>query len=99
MQLTVSVLKADIGSPAGHTKPADRVLDAVRATVARAQGTLLIDYLVTYTGDDVAIITTHERGSDDERIHQLAWEAFLAGTAVAQQRGDYAAGQDLLVDA
>ena len=99
MQLTVSVLKADIGSPAGHTKPAERVLEAVRATVGRARGSLLIDSLITYTGDDVAIILTHDRGADDERIHQLAWDAFLEGTAAAQARGDYAAGQDLLVDA
>jgi fructose 1,6-bisphosphate aldolase/phosphatase len=99
MQLTVSVLKADIGSPGGHTKPADRVLEAVRATVERARGPLLIDSLITYTGDDIAIIVTHERGVDDERIHQLAWDAFLEGTSVAQVRGDYGAGQDLLVDA
>ncbi len=99
MKLTVSVLKADIGSPGGHTKPADRVLEAVRATIRRAQGSLLIDHLITYTGDDIAIIMTHDRGINDERIHQLAWSAFQEGTAVAQQRGDYAAGQDLLVDA
>jgi fructose 1,6-bisphosphate aldolase/phosphatase len=99
MQLTLSVLKADIGSPGGHTKPADRVLEAVRATVERQRGSLLIDSLITYTGDDIAIIVTHERGVDDERIHQLAWDAFRQGTSVAQARGDYAAGQDLLVDA
>lgn len=99
MKLTISVLKADIGSPGGHTKPAERVLEAVRATVRRAQGDYLIDHLVTYTGDDIAIIMTHDRGVNDPRIHMLAWSAFQEGTAVAQQRGDYAAGQDLLIDA
>jgi fructose 1,6-bisphosphate aldolase/phosphatase len=99
MQLTVSVLKADIGSPGGHTKPADRVLEAVRSTVGRGQGSLFIDSLITYTGDDIAIILTHDRGANDTQIHQLAWDAFREGTAVAQSRGDYAAGQDLLVDA
>jgi fructose 1,6-bisphosphate aldolase/phosphatase len=99
MKLTVSVLKADIGSPGGHTKPADRVLEAVRATVGRAQGRLLLDHLITYTGDDIAIIMTHDRGVNDTEVHQLAWSAFQEGTAVAQRRGDYAAGQDLLVDA
>jgi fructose 1,6-bisphosphate aldolase/phosphatase len=99
MKLTVSVLKADIGSPGGHTKPAERVLDAVRSTVRRAVGDYVIDHMITYTGDDIAIILTHDRGADDQRIHQLAWSAFLEGTAVAQQRGDYAAGQDLLADA
>jgi fructose 1,6-bisphosphate aldolase/phosphatase len=99
VKLTVSVLKADIGSPGGHTKPAERVLDAVRATIRAAQGTLLIDHMITYTGDDIAITMTHEQGANDTRIHQLAWSAFQEGTAVAQKRGDYAAGQDLLVDA
>jgi fructose 1,6-bisphosphate aldolase/phosphatase len=99
VKLTVSVLKADIGSPGGHTKPADRVFDAVRATVRTGQGSLLIDHMITYTGDDIAIIMTHDRGVNDTRIHQLAWSAFQEGTRVAQQRGDYAAGQDLLVDA
>jgi fructose 1,6-bisphosphate aldolase/phosphatase len=99
VKLTVSILKADIGSPGGHTKPANRVIEAVRATVARARGDYVIDALITYTGDDIAIIMTHDRGVNDERIHQLAWNAFREGTAVAQQRGDYAAGQDLLVDA
>jgi len=99
VKLTLSVLKADIGSPGGHTKPADRVIDAVRATVRHAEGNLLIDHMITYTGDDIAIITTHERGANDTRVHQLAWSAFQEGTRVAQARGDYAAGQDLLVDA
>jgi fructose 1,6-bisphosphate aldolase/phosphatase len=42
---------------------------------------------------------THERGTGDERIHKLAWDAFLAGTEVARQQGLYGAGQDLLSDA
>ncbi|MBI4617498.1 MAG: fructose 1,6-bisphosphatase [Planctomycetes bacterium] len=99
MKLTISVLKADIGSPGGHTKPADKVLDAVRSTVSKARGKEVIDYLITYTGDDIAITMTHERGVNDHKIHQLAWDAFKEGTAVAQRRGDYGAGQDLLVDA
>jgi fructose 1,6-bisphosphate aldolase/phosphatase len=99
MKLTFSVIKADIGSPGGHTKPADRVLQAVRSTVAAAKGRDLVDFLVSHTGDDVAILMTHERGVNDTRIHKLAWSAFQEGTAVAQKRGDYAAGQDLLVDA
>jgi fructose 1,6-bisphosphate aldolase/phosphatase len=99
VKLTVSVIKADIGSPGGHTRPAERVLEAVRGTVAAAPSGTLIDHLITYTGDDIALIMTHNRGPNDRTVHQLAWSAFLEGTAVAQRRGDYAAGQDLLVDA
>jgi fructose 1,6-bisphosphate aldolase/phosphatase len=41
---------------------------------------------------------THARGEGDERIHKLAWDAFLAATAVARAQGLYGAGQDLLKD-
>jgi fructose 1,6-bisphosphate aldolase/phosphatase len=42
---------------------------------------------------------THTRGVSDPAIHELAWEAFQAGTAVAKEQGLYGAGQDLLKDA
>jgi fructose 1,6-bisphosphate aldolase/phosphatase len=42
---------------------------------------------------------THTRGPNNREIHQLAWDAFQAGTRVAQQQGLYGAGQDLLKDA
>lgn len=76
------------------------MLDRVKECVddALRQG-LLIDALVTHTGDDIAITCSHARGENATEVHQFAWDAFKAGTAVAQQRGDYAAGQDLLVDA
>lgn len=100
MRLTLSIFKADIGSPGGHTRPAHAVLGRVKEHVdAAVKSGLLIDALVTYTGDDIAITCSHTHGRDATEVHQMAWEAFVAGTAVAQQRGDYAAGQDLLVDA
>jgi hypothetical protein len=36
MKLTVSVIKADVGSVGGHTKPSARMLDTVRGEVAKA---------------------------------------------------------------
>ncbi len=99
MKLTLSVIKADIGSIGGHIQPSRALLDSVRSQVAQRGEGLLIDHYVGYTGDDVAILMTHERGCGDERIHQLAWDAFLAGTAVAKEQGLYGAGQDLLKEA
>lgn len=52
----------------------------------------------TSTGDDIAILLTHDRGKLDQSIHRLAWEAFLAGTEIAKKQGLYGAGQDLLSD-
>lgn len=49
--------------------------------------------------DDIAILITHTHGVGDGRVHRLAWDAFLEGTAVAKAEGLSGAGQDLLKDA
>ncbi len=100
MKLTLSVIKADVGSIGGHTKPSERMLEAVRSDVrqARSKG-LIIDGFVSHTGDDIAIIMTHTRGTDDTDVHQFAWDSFIGATGIAQETGLYGAGQDLLVDA
>ena len=97
MRVTVSVIKADVGGVGGHTKPSDGLLDAVRNTVESAKD-MLIDYYIGYCGDDVHILMTHTRGTDDSKIHKLAWRAFEEGTRVAKEEGLYGAGQDLLKD-
>jgi fructose 1,6-bisphosphate aldolase/phosphatase len=98
MKVTVSVIKADIGSIGGHIAPSAALLDRVRHHVASQGRELLIDFNVTHTGDDIAILMTHTRGVKDEAIHRLAWDAFVAGTETAKAQGLYGAGQDLLKD-
>jgi fructose 1,6-bisphosphate aldolase/phosphatase len=100
MEITLSILKADVGSVGGHTKPTQRMLDSVRRDAASATGKgLLLDSFVSHTGDDIAILMSHQRGADDVDVHQFAWNAFIKATTIAQQYGLYGAGQDLLVDA
>ncbi len=100
MRLTLSAIKADVGSIGGHTRPTEEMLDKVRSEVQAAiERGLLIDGYVFHVGDDIAIIMSHTRGKDDTEIHQFAWDSFLAATAIAQEYGLYGAGQDLLVDA
>lgn len=99
MKLTVSVIKADIGSIGGHIRPSARLIGAVRNHVLERGRGFLIDSYISSTGDDIAILMTHERGRADRSIHELAWNAFLEGTAVAKAQGLYGAGQDLLKDA
>ncbi|HHM04939.1 MAG TPA: fructose 1,6-bisphosphatase [Gammaproteobacteria bacterium] len=99
MKLTLSVIKADIGSVGGHICPSEQLLAAVTGQVAEQGHDLLIDHYVSYTGDDVAILMTHRRGSGNAAIHKLAWDAFIKGTQVATGQGLYGAGQDLLKDA
>jgi fructose 1,6-bisphosphate aldolase/phosphatase len=100
MRLTLSVIKADVGSIGGHTKPSPRMLDATRQAVAEAVGRdLLIDGFVAHTGDDIAMVMSHRRGKGHAEIHQFAWDVFLKATGIARQYGLYGAGQDLLADA
>jgi len=97
MKITVSVIKADVGGIGGHTKPSDGLIKAIRDTVENS-GDLLIDHYIGYCGDDTHIVMTHTHGVDNEKVHKLAWDAFMAGTQVAKEEGLYGAGQDLLKD-
>jgi fructose 1,6-bisphosphate aldolase/phosphatase len=99
MKLTLSVIKADIGSIGGHIRPSAQLLDMVRQRILARCGKLLIDAHVSATGDDIAILMTHTHGVGDEAVHKLAWETFMAGADLARRQGLYGAGQDLLADA
>ena len=97
MKITISVIKADVGGIGGHTLPSDGLLNAIKNTVKGA-GDLLIDHYIGYCGDDTHIVMAHTHGVNNKDIHQLAWDAFMAGTKIAKQEGLYGAGQDLLKD-
>ncbi|SFN47681.1 fructose 1,6-bisphosphate aldolase/phosphatase [Dokdonella immobilis] len=99
MKITLSVIKADIGSIGGQIRPSRALLDCVRQEIAAECGRLLIDCHASATGDDIALLMTHECGTGNEAIHKLAWEAFIAGTRMAKGQGLHGAGQDLLKDA
>ncbi|HID41049.1 MAG TPA: fructose 1,6-bisphosphatase, partial [Pyrodictium sp.] len=98
--VTVSVIKADIGSIAGHHKVHPDTMAAAASVLAEAKRKgLIIDYYVTHVGDDLELIMTHRKGVDNPDIHGLAWDAFKRAAEVAKELGLYAAGQDLLSDA
>ena len=98
MKLTLSVIKADIGSIGGHVAPSKRLQETVQAVIRDRAAGLILDHYISHTGDDIAILMTHTRGEGDEQIHKLAWDAFRTGTDAARQEGLYGAGQDLLKD-
>ncbi|MDD1747821.1 MAG: fructose-1,6-bisphosphatase, partial [Methanomassiliicoccales archaeon] len=72
-KVTVSVIKADVGSVVGHTRPHPKMMarceeilrDAVRA------GTLN-DFYVTRVGDDINLFMTHYRGENHPDVHGVA---------------------------
>src|SRR3990172_2001496 len=99
MKVTFSAIKADVGSIGGHTRPSERMMSRVKSLVDQQKGKLLIDGMVDYTGDDIALLMTHTKGAGATEIHQFAWNCFLEATEIARIEGNYGAGQDLLVDA
>jgi len=98
MKITLSVIKADIGSIGGHIAPSVHLQETVAAYIGHHSHGLLLDHYLSHTGDDIAILMTHTRGEGDEQIHKLAWDALSAGAQAARQEGLYGAGQDLLKD-
>ncbi len=99
MATTLSIIKADVGSIGGHVTPGSQLLETITRHVASGMEGLLSDYFIGVTGDDIAILMVHDRGTGDAEVHRLAWDAFQAGTHTAQLQGLYGAGQDLLVNA
>jgi len=98
--ITLSVIKADVGGYVGHSSSHPDVLRCAEENLDKAKREgLLVDFHVTRCGDDLQLIMTHEQGVDNERVHKLSWDTFLAGTEVAKKLGLYGAGQDLLADA
>jgi len=99
MKTTLSIIKADIGSIGGHIKPSKQLLERVREFVEKNSKGLINDLYVSHTGDDIALLFSHQKGTGHEALHKMAWEAFVAGTETAKEQGLYGAGQDLLKDA
>ena len=100
MNMTLSVIKADIGGYVGHSESHPDILAKANEclTKAKKEG-LLIDYHVTKCGDDLQLIMTHQHGVENEKIHKLAWDTFIEGTKLAKSMKLYGEGQDLLSDA
>ncbi len=101
MKTTVSVIKADIGSIAGHVTVPDELKEFTSRKMAEYVETGLINsFYVTNAGDDLQLIFTHNRGVDNPEIHEMAWKVFSEATEKVSKRLKlYAAGQDLLKDA
>ncbi|MEM1921665.1 MAG: fructose 1,6-bisphosphatase, partial [Desulfurococcaceae archaeon] len=98
-KITLTVIKADVGSIAGHHIPHPDQMAAATKVLAEAKHKgLIIDFYVTHVGDDIQLIMTHRKGEDNPDIHGLAWDAFQAATKVARELKLYAAGQDLLIE-
>ncbi|NLJ33933.1 MAG: fructose 1,6-bisphosphatase [Firmicutes bacterium] len=99
-KITLSAIKADVGSYTGHVRVHPDLLTVAKESLAGAQKDgFLIDYHVTACGDDLQLIMTHQKGSDNADVHKLAWDTFSQCADRAKELKLYGAGQDLLADA
>lgn len=99
MKTTVSIIKADVGSVPGHCTCPPELKNVAEAELKKQKGKLISDYYVTNCGDDLELIMTHNKGTDNTAIHKMAWETFEKCAAEAKRHKLYGAGQDLLADA
>jgi len=100
MKVTLSVIKADVGGFVGHSESHPELLALAAEHLARAKKEgLLIDCRVAKCGDDLQLVMTHQRGEDDEKIHNFAWDVFVDCTELAKSLKLHGAGQDMLADA
>jgi fructose 1,6-bisphosphate aldolase/phosphatase len=100
-KVTVSIIKADVGSYPGHGMVHPKQLEVANASMERAKKEGLInDSFVTHAGDDIELIMTHRKGENNTKIHEMAWSTFKEITdKVSKPLKLYGAGQDLLADA
>lgn len=99
-KVTVSLIKADVGSVAGHTTVPDELKKVAEKSLQDAVDSgLIVDFRVFNAGDDLELLMTHTKGVDNEEIHRLAWETFEKAAEIAKEMKLYGAGQDLLKDA
>jgi len=97
---TVSLIKADVGSLAGHTVVPQPLFNVANKKLAEAKKEGIINsFYVFNAGDDLELLMTHDKGENSSEIHGLAWDTFKAGADKAKKLKLYGAGQDLLKDA
>jgi len=97
---TISLIKCDVGSLAGHhvvPKPLFKVAEK-NLKEAASKG-VINNFLVFNAGDDLELLMLHEKGEQNNEIHELAWNTFKEAADKALALKLYGAGQDLLKNA
>ncbi len=94
---TISLIKCDVGSLAGHHVVPEPLFDIAEKNLKKAKEEGLINsYYVFNAGDDLQLLMVHERGESNPEIHKVAWDTFQEAAKKALELKLYGAGQDLL---
>jgi fructose 1,6-bisphosphate aldolase/phosphatase len=99
-KVTISLIKCDVGSLAGHHIVPKPLFDVAEKNLKKAvEQDVINNFYVFNAGDDLELLMVHEKGEQNQEIHKLAWDTFKECASKASQLKLYAAGQDLLKDA
>lgn len=100
IKTTISIIKCDVGSLAGHHVVPKPLFDVAEKNLKKAAAEGVINnFYVFNAGDDLELLMAHEKGEQNHMIHELAWNIFKEAADKASQLKLYAAGQDLLKNA
>jgi fructose 1,6-bisphosphate aldolase/phosphatase len=96
-KVTISIIKCDVGSLAGHYVVPKPLIDVAEKSLKKAtEDGIVNNFYVFNAGDDLELLMVHEKGEQNAKIHKLAWDTFKECADKASQLKLYAAGQDLL---
>jgi fructose 1,6-bisphosphate aldolase/phosphatase len=94
---TISIIKCDVGSLAGHHVVPQPLITIAEKNLERAKKAGVINsYRVFNAGDDLQLLMVHERGESNHIVHKLAFDIFQQSANKALALKLYGAGQDLL---
>lgn len=94
---TISLIKCDVGSLAGHHIVPKPLLSIAEKNLRKAKEEGLVNsYYVFNVGDDLELLMVHEKGETNSNIHRFAWDTFKEAANKALELKLYGAGQDLL---
>jgi fructose 1,6-bisphosphate aldolase/phosphatase len=94
---TISIIKCDVGSLAGHHTVPQPLLSIAEKNMERAEKEGLINNsYVFHAGDDLELLMVHQQGENNPEIHKLAWDTFQEAAKKATELKLYGAGQDIL---
>ncbi len=97
---TISLIKCDVGSLAGHHIVPKPLFTLAEKNLKEATKHGLINNSYVFNaGDDLELLMVHEKGEQNHDIHKLAWDTFKAAANKASDMKLYGAGQDLLKNA
>ena len=99
-KVTISIIKCDVGSLAGHYIVPKPLFDVAEKSLKKAvEKDVINNFYIFNAGDDLELLMVHEKGEQNQEIHKLAWDTFKECADKASKLKLYAAGQDLLKNA